>query len=216
MVWRNRWILETQPSVWTNPKLSMLKTYGLHFLWHCSTFLELRSFNPGLSFKFSPSVAFSGPYWLMLQEFLFFFFFFPQLLQEFLNSSSTATEHAVIRVIVWSPVLTMLHFSLKSDVRGCLQSGPSLHPLLFSTMLWAVWALIILWLPVAFLPLLSLTHHALWQEYNFFLSNHPFKTISVLLGPAQEPWCFLDYSGWKWALFPMCASACTLVISAGT
>lgn len=76
MVWRNRWILETQPSVCTNPKLSMLKTYGLHFLCHCSTFLELRSFSIGLSFKFSPSVAFSGPYWLMLQEFLFFFFLF--------------------------------------------------------------------------------------------------------------------------------------------
>lgn len=30
LLWRNGWILETQPSVWTNPKLNMLKTYGLH------------------------------------------------------------------------------------------------------------------------------------------------------------------------------------------
>lgn len=124
MVWRNRWILETQPSVCTNPKLSMLKTYGLHFLWHCSTFLELRSFSIGLSFKFSPSVVLSDPYWLMLQEFPFFFYFF------------NCCRSFLIRLPVYppchwacshqsdclKPCSTMLHFSLKSDVRGYLSA----------------------------------------------------------------------------------------------
>lgn len=204
LLWRNRWVLETQPRGCTDPKLNMLKIYGLHFFLKLFHFLRLRLFSTGMSFKFSPSVSFPGPCWFLCRSFLVCLPVYPPC--------CWAYSHQ----IVWSPVFIMFCLSkvwhqklslvdwpqpaflanVSFSARHCRQSG----------------LLIILWMPVAFLPLLILTRVSCGKSILSFcliILSEPFLVFITLFMSHM----LLGFSSWKWSLFPLWFSLCNLALT---
>lgn len=70
---------------------------------------------------------------------------------------------------------------------------PAYHPLLVSMTFQAVWTAHHSLIACCFSTSPGLDScAALWQEYTFFLSSHPFKTIPFLRYPVQEPYAWLQ------------------------
>lgn len=141
-------------------------------------------------------------------------------MQEFLNLSSSLPflPLSTPSSDCPSPVLTMLSLSLKSDFSGYLSAAwpslPSQHniPLSPSWHSRQAGLLIILWLPVAFLSLLFLTHV---MPCGKSILSSCLVTLSKPFVTHFRSHVLLGYSSWEWFLFPLCFSVYSLVILAG-
>lgn len=130
-----------------------------------------------------------------------------------------AIEHTVIRLSEpCSDSVIPLSKAWHQRLSAVWPSLPSQHNIPFSS----AWhsrqsgLLIILWLPVAFLPLLVLTHvlpcgKSILSSCLVILSK-PFLSFVTQFRSHM----LLDYSSWEWSLFSLCFSFYSLVILAGT